>query len=64
MRVSWCQRLDGRMLSTFSMMKLSGANSVLRNWKYTSGDFTRKIDNMKERKKAYIYSTKKKIYIF
>lgn len=31
MRVSWCQRLDGRMLSTFSMMKLRGANSVLRN---------------------------------
>lgn len=31
MRVSWCQRLDGRMLSTFSMMKFRGANSVLRN---------------------------------
>lgn len=33
MRVSWCQRLDGRMLSTFSMMKFRGANSVLRNCK-------------------------------
>lgn len=35
MRVSWCQRLDGRMLSTFSMMKLRGANSVLRNCRGT-----------------------------
>lgn len=33
MRVSWCQRLDGRMLSTFSMIKFRGANSVLRNYK-------------------------------
>lgn len=33
MRVSWCQRLDGRMLSTFSMMKFRGANSVLRNYR-------------------------------
>lgn len=31
-RVSWCHRLEGRMLSTFSMMKFSGANRVLRNW--------------------------------
>lgn len=36
MRVSWCQRLDGRMLSTFSMMKLRGANSVLRNCRRTN----------------------------
>lgn len=35
MRVSWCQRLDGRMLSTFSMMKFRGANSVLRNCRNT-----------------------------
>lgn len=35
MRVSWCQRLDGRMLSTFSMMKFRGANSVLRNCRET-----------------------------
>ncbi|MEQ2191972.1 hypothetical protein XENOCAPTIV_005186 [Xenoophorus captivus] len=33
MRVSWCQRLEGRMLSTFSMMKFRGANRVLRNCK-------------------------------
>lgn len=30
-RVSWCHRLDGRMLSTFSMTKFKGANKVLRN---------------------------------
>lgn len=35
MRVSWCHRLDGRMLSTFSMMKFRGANSVLRNCRET-----------------------------
>lgn len=35
MRVSWCQRLDGRMLSTFSMMKFRGANNVLRNCRDT-----------------------------
>lgn len=35
MRVSWCQRLDGRMLSTFSMMKFRGANRVLRNCRNT-----------------------------
>lgn len=29
-RVSWCHRLDGRMLSTFSMTKFKGANKVLR----------------------------------
>lgn len=31
--VSWCQRLEGRMLSTFSMTKFKGANRVLRNCK-------------------------------
>lgn len=34
-RVSWCHRLDGRMLSTFSMTKFKGANKVLRNCKET-----------------------------
>ncbi len=38
MRVSWCQRLDGRMLSTFSMMKFRGANRVLRNCRETNDD--------------------------
>lgn len=38
MRVSWCQRLDGRMLSTFSMMKFRGANSVLRNCRETKNN--------------------------
>lgn len=38
MRVSWCQRLDGRMLSTFSMMKFRGANRVLRNCRSKDGE--------------------------
>lgn len=35
--MSWCQRLDGRILSTFSMMKLRGAKSVLRNCSHNKG---------------------------
>lgn len=38
MRVSWCQRLDGRMLSTFSMMKFRGAKRVLRNCRDRDGE--------------------------
>ena len=29
--VSWCHRLEGRMLSTFSITKFRGAKRVLRN---------------------------------
>lgn len=32
-RVSWCHKLEGRMLSTFSITKFKGANKVLRNCK-------------------------------
>lgn len=48
MRVSWCHRLEGRMLSTFSMTKFKGANNVLRNCRESrraqvSGEISLKI---------------------
>lgn len=46
MRVSWCQRLDGRMLSTFSMMKFRGANSVLRNYQHTKANISNGIHSI------------------
>lgn len=40
--VSWCHRLEGRMLSTFSITKFRGAKRVLRNCKESRRTFRSK----------------------